>query len=122
LRSGAPRPTTAATQMRVASGMSYGSLWYQAAALTDLANVPYFVRATLRSAPVAAKSVLVLGDGFQPDALDPAKVSNPDAFSLASELSMAQTASATFDVRHGFARTAMSHAPVGARRFPPGLA
>ena len=79
-----------ATAMRGAYGMFYGGLGYQAAALTDLANVPYFVRATLRSAPVAAKSVLVLGDGFQPDALDPAKVSNPDAFSLASELSMAQ--------------------------------
>ena len=58
--------------MRGAYGMFYGGLGYQAAALTDLANVPYFVRSTLRSAPVAAKSVLVLGDGFQPEALDTA--------------------------------------------------
>jgi hypothetical protein len=72
--------------VRAAYGLFYGGLAYQAPAQSGLANAPYFVQTTLRSSPAAATSMLILADGFQLDALDPAKVATRDAFSLAGDL------------------------------------
>jgi outer membrane receptor protein involved in Fe transport len=81
---------TPQTAVRGAYGLFYGGLGFQAALQSGLANVPYFVRVTLRSAATARTSMLTLGGGFKADALDPVKVSNPDAFSVAPDLPLGQ--------------------------------
>lgn len=74
------------TTVRAAYGLFYGGLGFQAALQSGLGNVPYFVRVALRSSPTARRSLLALADGFEADALDPAKASNPDAVSVAPDL------------------------------------
>ena len=72
------------TTLRGAYGVFYGSLGFQAAVLSSLANAPYFVRVAQRSTPIAP--ALVLADGFPDDVLNPARVVNPDAFATAPDL------------------------------------
>ena len=78
------------TALRGAYGLFYGGLGFQAATNSGLANVPYFVRVAVRSAPAAPRSALVLADGFPADALDPARVVNPAAVSVSPELPLGQ--------------------------------
>jgi hypothetical protein len=85
-RAGVNWQVSPAGAIRAAYGLFYGGLGYQAPAQSGLANAPYYVRKTIRSLSTQISS-LVLGQGFRPDALDPAKATNPpDAFSLAGNL------------------------------------
>jgi len=65
------------TVLRGGGGIYYGGTGYYAVGQTTAASPPFFLSVTFPSATTAARSSLILSDGFPPDALTPARLVNP---------------------------------------------
>lgn len=65
------------TVLRGGGGIFYGGTGYYAVGQTTAASPPFFLSVTFPSATTAARSSLVLSDGFPADALTPARLVNP---------------------------------------------
>jgi hypothetical protein len=100
--------------VRGAYGVFYGNLGYQAAALSGMANPPYFVRVAFTSPRDAAVSNLVLADGFPADALNPKNAGTIEAFATRPDLPLGTVHQWTLGLeRKLFAQTAVSVTYVG---------
>jgi hypothetical protein len=65
------------TVVRGGGGIFYGGFGFYAVGQTTAASPPFFLNITFPSASTAARSNLVLSDGYPADALSPARAVNP---------------------------------------------
>lgn len=76
------------TVIRVATGIFYGGLGWQAIGNMAPNNPPYFIGVTFPTANTANTSQLVLASGFPSDTLDPARVRNPNGVAVLERFPM----------------------------------
>lgn len=73
------------TVLRGAFGVFYGGSGFNAIAQSGAANPPYLINVSLNTPTTAARSNLVLSEGFPPDTLSPTRAVNPTAYAQLAE-------------------------------------
>lgn len=87
------------TVLRGGFGIFYGGVGWYGMNFSGGASPPYLVSAAINSPTTAANTNLKLSDGFAANALDPARVVNPELFGQTQDFPYSETYQGTIDLQ-----------------------